>query len=260
MKAWMRMASFCLAMCLSCATAQAQEPGDGALELRAGETVKGAVGKPGQIDYYHFVGEAGSRQGFKVASKSRVEMMLFDPEGNWLLSTNHPAKGDDLSKADSREIVLPWTDGYLLAVLRTDPSQSYALVMTATEPTPTEAFLARGVGYTKAMPDGARISTCWIVPGVEQFTSTSTRAFTTHVKLLPDRNFYTQTTRLSDGSLFGNANKILRVWVEGSELLLSEPNASEEYVFHMPLTVDLFQMAAARTNGATLQVTYNRCR
>jgi hypothetical protein len=222
--------------------------------------MKGDAGKPGQIDYYHFVGEAGSRQGFKVASKSRVEIMLFDSEGNWFLRSNYPARGDDLSKADLEESVLPWTDSYLIAVLRADPSQPYALVMTATEPTPTEAFLARGVGYTKAMPDGARISTCWIVPGVEQFTSTSTGAFTIRDKLLPDRTFYTQTTRLSDGSLFGAANILLSARIEGDELAVSEPNASQEYVRRMPLTVDLFQMAAARTNGATLQVSNYRCR
>lgn len=136
----MKLAALVLALAALAFVVPANAQVTGAHELKTTVPAKGVAGKPGQIDYYYFAGEAGSRQTFTWTGKGQAMLILFTPDGDAMVE----AEGSGTVKL---EAVLSWTDVYSVAVVRKNPALAYTLARQATVPTFGEAEFATWVGY-----------------------------------------------------------------------------------------------------------------
>lgn len=156
----MKLAALVLALAALAFVVPANAQVTGAHELKTTVPAKGVAGKPGQIDYYYFAGEAGSRQTFTWTGKGQAMLILFTPDGDAMVE----AEGSGTVKL---EAVLSWTDVYSVAVVRKNPALAYTLARQATVPTFGEAELATWAGYVNRR-NNVNAWGCWVIPGVQR--------------------------------------------------------------------------------------------
>lgn len=148
------VAAFCLASSGS-VTAQLM----GARELTTAASSKGAPSTKPVADTYYLAGESGAKETYTLTVKGPASISIYSPGGHEMLT----AAGNGVVKL---EVVLPFTDVFVLAIARKDTKQSYTLARKSTTPTLAEAALASDVGFEAVYPSITGTS-CWVAPGVK---------------------------------------------------------------------------------------------
>jgi hypothetical protein len=151
--------AFALALLFAAVPCAAQQAGAPARELTTAAPIKMPAATSPAADLFFFVGAAGARQRFTVTSKTPVEITLFGPGGDVMLSKEG-------SGTVTLTAVLSWVDVHTVAVTRANAATPYTIAMSANEPTLHDASFASFVGEQQIdRPGGATFTQCWEIPG-----------------------------------------------------------------------------------------------
>jgi hypothetical protein len=150
--------AFALALMFAAVPCGAQPAPLPARELTTAAPIKMPAATKSEADMFYFVGVAGARQRFTVTSKTPVEITLFGPGGDVMLSKEG-------SGAVTLTAVLSWLDVHTVAVTRANATTTYTIAMSASEPTPNDALFATNVGEQIPGANGSALTRCWEIPG-----------------------------------------------------------------------------------------------